>query len=174
LRCKENRQEKSIMATVKTAPIETSAGDSAVDGLAGGLLAGLLMAVFLVIVAWIGGESPARFLSRFDLQATPTPLVGGMIHLALSGVYGIAYGLVFWLLLRRVLSGKSTWMGVLAGAVYGLLLWLAADLVLLPAANSALQAVPGWAFALAHIFFGALLGGWVMRSAVRRQVSASY
>jgi len=161
------------MATVKTTPIETSAGDSAVDGLFGGLLAGLLMAIFLIVVAWVGGEGPAQFLSRFDLQATPTPLLGGLIHLALSGVYGIAYGLAFWLLLRRGLAGKSIWMGALAGAVYGLLLWLAADLVLLPAANSALQAIPGWAFALAHIFFGALLGGWVLRSAVHRQASES-
>jgi uncharacterized membrane protein YagU involved in acid resistance len=160
------------MATVKIAPIETSAGDSAVDGLSGGLLAGLLMAAFLVIVAWIGGEGPAQFLARFDLQATPTPLVGGLIHLALSGVYGIAYGLAFWLLLRRGLAGKSIWVGALAGAMYGLLLWLAADLILLPAANSPLQAVPGWAFALGHVFFGALLGAWVLRNAVRRQASA--
>jgi uncharacterized membrane-anchored protein len=98
-------------------------------------------------------------------------LVGGLIHLALSGVYGIIYGLLFWLLLRRPLAGRPAWTGALAGAVYSLLLWLAADLVLLPTATPALQVIPAWVFATAHLLYGALLGGWVLRSAVRRQAN---
>ena len=157
------------MATIKTTRIDTSASDSAIDGLGGGLLAGLAMGAFLALVSWFGGESPTELFSRFDLQALPSPFVGGLIHLALSGVYGIIYGILFWLLLRRTLAGRPTWAGALAGAVYGLLLWLAADLVLLPTTNSALQAIPVWAFATAHLLFGALLGGWVLRSTLRRQ-----
>ncbi len=157
------------MATIKTTRIDTSASDSAIDGLGGGLLAGLAMGVFLALASWPGGESPIELFSRFDLQAMPSPFVGGLIHLALSGVYGIIYGILFWLLLRRTLAGRPTWAGALAGAVYGLLLWLAADLVLLPTTNSALQTIPAWAFATAHLLFGALLGGWVLRSTLRSQ-----
>ena len=159
------------MATIKTTRIDTSASDSAIDGLGGGLLAGLVMGGFLALASWPGGESPTELFARFDLQAIPSPLVGGLIHLALSGVYGIIYGLLFWLLLRRPLASKPAWTGALAGAVYGLLLWVAADLVLLPTANPALQVIPAWAFATAHLLYGALLGGWVLRSAVRRQAN---
>ena len=156
------------MAMIKTTRLDTSAGDSAIDGLGGGLLAGLAMGVYLALAGWPGGEDPAQLFARFDLQAAPSPIVGGLIHLALSGVYGLVYGLLFWLLLRRLLAGRPAWAGAVTGAAYGLLLWLAADLILLPSANSMLQAVPGWAFATAHLLYGAILGGWVLRSAIRR------
>jgi hypothetical protein len=157
------------MATGKTARIDASASDSAIDGLGGGLLAGLAMGSFLVLISWPTGVEPAQLLNHFDLQAIPSPLVGGLIHLAVSGVYGIAYGLSFWLLLRHALAGKPTWAGALAGIAYGLLLWLPADLVLLPATSPSLQVVPGWAFAAAHMLYGAILDGWVLNIAIHHQ-----
>lgn len=71
----------------------------------------------------------------------------------------------------RWTGGKSIWVGALSGAGYGLLLWLVADLIFLPATNSVLQAAPGWSFALAHLIYGALLGGWVLHTVMHRQAS---
>lgn len=146
-----------------------TAGDVAVDGLLSGLLAGLLMGVFLVLADWLAGISPADTLSRFDPAANAQPLVGALVHLALSGLYGVVFALVFRLLLRRwPRLGRFGW---LLGAAYGLLLWLAAQAVLLTGINEALGELPALLFALAHVLYGAVLGltlGRLERDAVSR------
>lgn len=161
------------MTTIRKAPIDTSLGDSIIDGLFGGLVAGLAMVLFLLAVAWAGGVAPDQALARFDLQSTPSPLVGGLIHLALSGVYGLAFGLLFWVFLRRILAGKQAALGALPGLLFGLLLWLLASSILLPVTSSPLQTLTAWSFATGHLLYGAILGWWVLRSAIHRQAESS-
>ena len=50
------------------------------------------MAVYLVAVNVIGGEGFA-VLTRFDPNGA-SPIVGTLLHLAVSGVYGAAFGIV--------------------------------------------------------------------------------
>jgi hypothetical protein len=133
-----------------------TAGDVAVDGLLAGLLAGAVMGVFLVVADWLAGISPADTLSRFDPAAQSSPLVGGLLHLALSGLYGVVFALLFRVLVkRRPVVVRWAW---LVGAGYGMVLWLAAQAVLLTGLNASLGTVPTALFALAHVLYGAMLG----------------
>jgi hypothetical protein len=132
------------------------AGDVAVDGLLAGLLAGVVMGVFLVLADWLAGISPADTLSRFDPAAEGSPLVGGLLHLALSGLYGVAFALLFRVLLKRWPAvGRWAW---LVGVGYGLVLWLGAQTVLVTGISEELGNVPALLFALAHVLYGAVLG----------------
>lgn len=133
-----------------------SAGDVAVDGLLAGLFAGVVMGVFLVAADWLTGIPPAETLRRFDPGAGASPLVGGLFHLAVSGLYGVVFALVYRLLRRRW-PRLARYGGVL-GAGYGVLLWLGAQVVLVSGLNEALDAVPTVLFAVAHVVFGAALG----------------
>lgn len=135
---------------------DKTVGDVAVDGLLSGLLAGLVMGVFLILADWAAGISPAATLSRFDPAAGASPVVGGLFHLALSGLYGVVFALVFRVLMRRWPElGRFGW---LIGAGYGVLLWLAAQAVLVTGFNETLGSVPTLLFALAHVLYGAVLG----------------
>ena len=135
---------------------DKTAGDVAVDGLLSGLLAGLVMGVFLVLADWLAGISPAETLRRFDPAASASPIVGGLFHLALSGLYGVVFALVFRVLVGRWPAlGRFGW---LLGAVYGVALWLGAQAVLVTGVSEALGDVPTALFALAHVLYGAVLG----------------
>lgn len=135
---------------------DKTAGDVAVDGLLAGLLAGLMMGVFLVLADWLAGISPAATLSRFDPAANASPVVGGLFHMALSGLYGVVFALVFRVVLRRWPAlGRYGW---LLGAAYGLVLWLVAQAVLVTGISGSLGDVPALLFALAHVLYGAVLG----------------
>lgn len=135
---------------------DKSTGDVAVDGLLAGLLAGLIMGVFLVTADWMAGIGPVETLSRFDPGVNASPVVGGLFHLALSGLYGVVFALGFRLLIR-LRPGIGQW-GWLVGAAYGVGLWLAAQAVLVTGFNEALGTVPTYLFALAHILYGVVLG----------------
>ena len=71
------------------------AGDAAVKGLFNGFIAGLGMAVVLVAAGLISGVPAASTLAHF----TPTPnsslLTGVLAHLAVSGIYGMIFGLLW-------------------------------------------------------------------------------
>ena len=127
-------------------------GDAAVDGLFGGLGAGLVMAVYFVAAGLFGGESPALVLSRFDPSVAASPLTGALIHLAVASVYGMIFGIVYRFIRLQWLP---PW---LAGLLYGLALFLLAEAVLLPSAQSLLLVVPIWSFGLAHMIYGVTLG----------------
>jgi len=149
---------------------EQTASDAAVDGLTSGLLTGAAMGLFLMAAGLAQGQSPATILGRFAISGSAAnPLEGVLLHLAVSAIYGILYGLLFWLGLRRWLSGRPSAWGALPGAAFGLLIWLAAEFILIPVSGSQAASFPAWQFALAHLLFGAILGWWVLRSALGRQ-----
>jgi len=138
----------------------SSWGDTAVDGLMSGVAAGLLMAAFLLAAGLAGAQSWDSVLRQFDPGLTPAPLTGAVTHLAVSGVYGILFASL-WRLVSHVWGGLPTW---LAGAVFGLLLWLLAASVTAARANSGgafLQGIPPVELAAAHALYGLTLG-WLM------------
>ncbi|MGI9613308.1 MAG: hypothetical protein ACR2QO_10395 [Acidimicrobiales bacterium] len=126
-------------------------GRGVVAGLAGGLL-------FTIVMVQIG------FLSTVaSLVGGESTFLGLVVHLVISTIIGVAYGLLF---VRRSNDAGSAlgW-----GAAYGVFWWLLGPLTLLPvflgdgpqwtvqAANDAYPALVG------HIAYGALLGAAFFR-----------
>jgi hypothetical protein len=147
---------------------ELGAGDAVIDGLFTGLVAGLGMAATLMLAGWIGGEPPALALSRFAPQQLSAPLSGFLLHLAVSGIYGMAYGVVWWMALRIRPFQPSLITALVGGAIYGLLLEAAAQAILLPGSGSALGQLPIWQLALAHLVYGMVLGLLLYRMQLNR------
>jgi hypothetical protein len=85
-------------------------------------------------------------------------LVAFLLHLAVAGVYGILFGILY----RVVVLLRKDWLAPLPsavlGMVYGILLLLLARGVLLPGADSALMEIPLLHFGVAHLLFGVSAG----------------
>ena len=127
-------------------------GDAAVSGLLAGILAGAVMAGFLAAAGFAGGASVADVLSHFGTGAGATPVTGLLTHLAVSGVYGIAWGYLFRIV--RHLIAAPAW---LVGLAYGLLLFLLAQGIFL-VGPTLLTGVPPLQFVIAHAIYGLTLG----------------
>lgn len=132
-----------------------SAGDAAAAGLLHGLVAGLAMAATFVVAGLLRGQGPAGTLAAFSLSGQPVAanaLTGLLGHLAMAGVYGLAWGLAWRAIGRRV--AIPAWLG---GLVYGLLLWGVAQMVMRSVGSSLAQIAP-WALLAGHGVYGLLLG----------------
>jgi hypothetical protein len=138
------------------------AGDAAVDGLLAGTGAGMAMAATLVAGGLLAGEGPAAVLARFDPSGTASPLTGTLMHLAVSAVYGLLFGV----LLRLIARGRPVRrrIAVLAGLVFGLVLLLLAQALLATPSGAALRMIPASHFTIAHLIYGGVLGGLAGRS----------
>ena len=135
---------------------EKKGGDTAVDGLIAGILAGLGMVVYLIFVGLLSGIPAAVMLGRFDPGLDGRWLSGMLAHLAVSGVYGVIFALLFSVVVR--LQGPLQRFGWLIGLVYGLLLLALARGVLLPMAGSALLEIATVHWVIAHAVYGLLVG----------------
>ena len=137
----------------------------------GGAIAGLAGGVAMAIVAALLSASmgqdiwhepkriavivygPAALISPgFD----PGPvLVGSLIHLLVAALLGAIFGIVT----RRWLHLTSDFgTPVMAGLVYGLLIWMVAYFVVLPLVNPVLLEVYAPAFIIQHVVYGVVLG----------------
>lgn len=137
-------------------PHKRTIGDVVVDGLLSGLPAGVVMGIFLVIAGLSGGARPGQTLGRFDPAGSGSPLTGALMHLAVSGLYGVGLALIV-----HILRGRwAIWRryGWLLGAAYGLVVWLVAQFVLLPGLGIALSDLSPALLILAHLIYGAVLG----------------
>jgi hypothetical protein len=148
---------------------EISVGDAAINGLLSGVLAGLAMAAYLVLSGLVSGVDPLIMLTQFAPDPKSGALLGLLAHLAVSGIYGALFGMGYVALLRRKNYSPSTWLQAVIGAAYGLLLLLAAWLVLLPATGSQMQEIPLIHLVIGHLVYGALLGLLVYRGARRAE-----
>jgi len=137
---------------------DISLGDAAIDGLFAGVLGGLVMGVYLALAGLLLGEGPAAVFSRFALSEEHAPLTGLLLHLAVSGIYGMLFGVIWSQALRLRSFTPTPQAAVLAGDAYGLLLVLVAWFILLPASGSPLRELPFLHFAIAHLIYGGVLG----------------
>lgn len=131
------------------------ASDAAVDGLFAGLMAGVIMLLFLILAGLLIGEAPDDLLMRFATGQDPNPLTGGLIHLAVSGIYGGVFSLLIHALPNRLLDHLPGW---LAGLLYGGALLLLAMNIILPGLRSPLQELPLGVLAAGHAVYGIILG----------------
>ena len=134
---------------------ERTLGDTAVSGLLNGILAGAAMAAYLIVALGLGGESPAAVLQRFGTAGgAASPLMGAVDHLAMSGIYGICFALLY----RWAAPRASGWRAALTmGVIYALIMFAVAQLFLLPASGSPLLNIPVQ-FGVAHLIYGGILG----------------
>jgi hypothetical protein len=135
---------------------QKSIGETAVDGLLAGIGAGLVMALFLLLVGLLNGDSAAVVLGRFDPGQNHLWLTGFIIHLAVSSIYGILFGLLYLLLVRiRPPLVQFSW---LLGLAYGLLLYAIAQTALSTGADSGLLQFTAVHLLIAHAVYGVVLG----------------
>jgi hypothetical protein len=129
-------------------------GDSAVSGLFAGLLGGAVMALVIVLFSLLAGQG-VSYLGNFS-NGTPVPVLQGLLmHLAMSGIYGMVYGLIHRQIRMERFHGLPGW---LAGLGYALALWVFAVNVMLPAARSLILALPWYVFFSGHLAYGLMLG----------------
>jgi hypothetical protein len=133
-----------------------STGDSAADGVLVGLVAGVASGLLLVIIGLFSGDDPTVVLARFNIGLADSALVGGLIHMATSTVYGIGFGILYQTVYKRwLVIDRWSW---LVGVLYGLLLLLIAEAALIAGIETGLREVPFLAFAAFHIVYGFTLG----------------
>lgn len=156
------RQEQFMGASVST-PIAWI-GKSIVVG----MVAGMAMAMFAMVVAALAGDgfwAPPRAIAAsvfgtghagagFVLGSV---LAGVVIHMMMSGGFGIVYALFAGLVTRTLSVGAQLMLGM----AWGLILWAVNTALITPRlAGGQLftQAMPAWAWLVAHLMFGAALG----------------
>jgi hypothetical protein len=141
------------MNTINPVRVRTaSAGDAAVGGLLHGLAAGLAMAALLVLAGLAQGQSPAGVLGVFAISGEPNVLAGLLGHLAVAGVYGLVWGVVW-----RALGPRLRVPAILAGLIYGLLLWGVSQ-VLVRSIGAQLALLAPWALLGGHLVYGLVVG----------------
>ena len=133
--------------------IQASLSETAVEGLFAGLVAGIAMLLYLLAAGLLSADAASTTLGRFSIQAPPNPLQGALLHLAVSAIYGLIFGIVWSLLGRRA----SSWV---VAALFALVIYLLARFVLLPGSGSGLLHLAPIHFALAHLVYGLTLGFW--------------
>lgn len=146
-----------MTSTPQMAHPKSTLGDSAVDGLLAGTGAGVLMALYVIVAGLLQGQSLASLMAQFDPSPSPSPFTGALAHLAVAGVYGALFA-VLWRWLQKLWNRAPGW---LAGAAYGLVLCTLALAVLrLPAARPEgwLAAIGPLHLAVAHLVYGLALG----------------
>lgn len=139
-------------------------GDVAVDGLLAGMAAGVLMGFVLVLLSLLDGVGPLDTLRRFDPAGEGSAAVGGLLHLAVSGIYGVLFAVGYYILGRW--WPEINRYGWLLGALFGVGLWLAAQFIFLPGLNSALAGLQPLFFAVGHLVYGLVIGYLIGRRPV--------
>ena len=142
----------NIQSVSKT---ERGWGDAAVDGLLAGVAAGVLMAIYVLVIGLLGGTGWAEVLAQFDPSTDPQPVTGALTHLAVAGVYGAIFGLV-WRLVSALWPRLPGWLG---GLAFGLVLWgLAMAVTASGAMGDWMRTVAPIHFLVAHVLYGIALG----------------
>jgi uncharacterized YccA/Bax inhibitor family protein len=169
--------KQHMMHWTSVAPRSNAIGRAgALAGLGGGLAMALVAALltrslgqdlwyqFEVIASVIYG--PAA-IAQTGFAIGPV-LVGIAIHLAVAALLGALFGIVT----RRVLKLPTDFgVPMVTGLVFGLVIWLMAYFVVVPALNPLLLAVYAPAFIIQHIIYGTITG--LIYAALRPQPYAS-
>ncbi len=134
-----------------------SVGDAAVEGLMYGIAAGLAMALIIVVSEWFIGVAPLTVLGYFDGGRNASPFLGAFTHVAVSGIYGVAFGIGAMLVARMFGARMTRGMWLALGILYGALIFVMAEWIVLPRTSSPLLEMPMWALAVAHFIYGAVL-----------------
>jgi hypothetical protein len=135
----------------------------------GGAIAGLVGGVAMMATAallagslgrdvWLESRQIAAFFYGADAAASTSTgpvIVGTLIHLLMSALLGALFGIVS----RRLLGLPSDYgTPVLVGMIYGLMIWMLAFFVILPALNPALLDTYQPSFIIQNLVYGMVTG----------------
>jgi hypothetical protein len=134
---------------------------AALDGIGFGLVAGMIFALVEIAVAGRGGApmAPLRMSASVVLgvaaldqtSVVMAAAVGMGVHLALSGLFGLAYGLLDG---HRPQEPERSWTRQAGfGTLYGLVLWLIDFQIVGRLSHPWFLAVPQLGQAVLHAFF---------------------
>jgi hypothetical protein len=132
---------------------------AATGGIVAGLVGGVVLAAFLLLVNLTQGRD---FWSVFKFAASPflgmraqvpgfdalAVLLGSLCHFAISAIWGLLFGLAF-----HGLNRKGT---LIAGAFWGIVVWVGMFFVVLPIVGlgSVVSQVPVLLSLVEHVLFG--------------------
>lgn len=151
---------------------QISAAQIAGYGILAGMAAGAAMAMYAMVAsAWMGQgfftplygiaspligakEMETSMMRGLHLAVGPA-LLGALIHMIWSGMYGAAFGLVW------TQTGRTGPAALGAGVAYGLAITVVMALVVLPIVGAgAMPGMIGFSFVIEHVLFGLALGMW--------------
>jgi hypothetical protein len=133
---------------------KSTTGDAVVSGLFGGLLGGAAMAAVIAGFSLLASQG-ISYLGSFS-NGAPVPVLQGLLmHLAMSAIYGMLFGLIHHQAKLALFQRLPSW---LVGLGYALGLWAFAVTVLLPAAHSLILTLPWYVFFSGHLAYGLALG----------------
>ncbi len=147
-----------MATTATTHRPTTSTQQGVLHGILGGLAGGVVFGVMMQALGMMGMIAM--------LVGSESIAVGWVVHLAISALFGAAYGVV----VAPRISGWGAGLGT--GVAYGALLWVIGPLLLMPARmgmpvftidTTALQSLLG------HLVFGLVLGAVVVALARRER-----
>ena len=138
-------------------------------GVIGGLIGGIAMAMIMMVVTAVKGMGflkplyliAATFHQPWAMQtgfALGPVLVGAMLHMMLSVVFGLVFVVVLAMVTR---SGAAAPLWVIAGMVWGVTVLVVNQNIVLPIVDPAMAtATNGLLFwwVVAHLMFGLVLG----------------
>jgi hypothetical protein len=132
-------------------------------GLIAGVIAGVVMAMAAMMVMPVMGRGltyPVKLMAgtvqgEDALEGGPSSdMVGGMIHMMMSAVLGLIFGLIM-----SGLGLSGIWTLIIAGVIFALIVWVAMQYFVLPLVDQVMaQGMPPMAFAMTHVVFGVVLG----------------
>lgn len=152
------------MENTKRIPKTMSVGDAAVEGLMYGIVAGLAMALIIVVSEWLIGVAPLAVLGYFDGGGNGSPLLGAFTHVAISGIYGVVFGMIAMVVARMFGARMTLGVWLALGILYGALIFVVAEWIVLPRTDSPLLEMPMWALAVAHFIYGIVLAALCARN----------
>jgi len=152
------------MDSIKKTPARyTSLNQAILDGLFSGFGAGAGMALFMLVVGFASGLGPRDVLVGFSPGPNAGPLAGIVTHLAVSGVYGLIFGLLDYFVFQHIRIMSFPWRGLILGGAYGSILWLFAVGFVL-SSNSPMLEFPAIGLVAAHLVYGMILGVLIGRT----------
>jgi hypothetical protein len=160
----ETRAQPANQQADVTSPLPDIIGlGGAVAGLGGGLAMAVVAAIISLIIhadIWQEAKQIAAIVygsaavAGEGFVAGPV-IVGTLIHLAMSALLGAVFGI----LTRRVFKLPSDFGApILAGLIYGLVIWMLAYFIVLPILNPLLLQLYAPAFIIQHVVYGAVTG----------------
>jgi hypothetical protein len=153
------RKENAMTGNKWLTSRKVTTTDAALDGLFSGVVAGLAMTSYLAVWGLVAGEGPGTVLSYFASDSGDRPLVGALTQLAVSGVYGILFGVGRQFARRFRYSLPTT----ISGVAYSLALLILSRMMIASNTTSPLLQVPLIHFALAHVIYGLILARMIVR-----------
>lgn len=139
----------------------------AIAGLAGGLAMSIVAAIISLSLGndiWLEAKQIAALVYGRAAIAQPgfilgPVVVGTLLHFAMAALLGALFGIVTRRLLRLTSDFGTP---VLAGLIYGMLIWLLAYFLILPVLNPVLLETYAPSFIIQHIVYGAVTGLFYM------------